>query len=110
MVNILPTSALVAKETLAALKNNIKFASAVNRAYENEYAGNIGRGYMPGATMNIPRPPRYTYRSGRVAVPQSTVMTTIPLTLSQGGCDLDFYSIEKTLSISRFERVIEAAV
>jgi ABC-2 type transport system permease protein len=50
-------------------------------------------GYKPGATINIKRPPRYTYRAGRVAAPQDTVESTVPLTLSQGGCDLSFTAV-----------------
>jgi hypothetical protein len=60
----------------------------------------MSRGYEPGATINIKKPSRYTYRAGRVAVPQASVDTTVPLTLQQGGCDLNFTAYERTLSIS----------
>jgi hypothetical protein len=57
-----------------------------------------------GQTINIKKPPRYTYRAGKIAVPQATVETTVPLTLSQGGCDIQFTSaFERTLSLTKLE-------
>lgn len=109
MTNVIPTCSLLAKETLAVIKNMVKFAGAVNRDYESEYSGNTGRGYMPGQTINIKKPPRYTYRVGRVAVPQATTITTIPLTLQQGGTEFNFTSLDLTVSLSKFERTVEAA-
>lgn len=100
MSNTLITSSIVAKEVLAILENTSAFAGAVNRNWEDEYTGNMTRGYEPGTTINIKRPSRYTWRAGRVAVPQASVDTTVPLTLSQGGCDLAFTNLERTLSIN----------
>ena len=110
MSNTLVTTSVVAKEALAILENMLSFSGSVNRDYEDEFTGNMSRGYAPGQTINIKRPPRYTYRAGRVAVPQSTVETTIPLTLSQGGCDINFTSVERTLSLSKLEKKIAAAI
>lgn len=110
MSNTLVTCSIVAKESLAVLKNMLSFSSNVNRDWEQEFKSNMDRGYAPGATINIKRPPRYTYRAGRVAVPQSTVETTVPLTLSQGGCDLNFTSFERTLSLTKLEDKLMAAM
>lgn len=110
MSNVLVTSSLVAKEALAILQNMLGFATNVNRDFQDEFAGNQSRGYSPGQTINIKRPPRYTYRAGRVAVPQATTETSIPLTLSQGGTDLNFTSFERTLSVQQFEQKMQAAV
>lgn len=100
MSNTLITSSIVAKEVLPILENMLSFAKNVNRDYEPEFKSNMARGYEPGATINIKRPSRYTYRAGRVAVPQASVDTTVPLTLSQGGCDLNFTAYERTLNIN----------
>lgn len=100
MSNTLITSSIVAKEVLPILENMLSFSKGVNRDYEPEFQSNMSRGYEPGQTINIKRPSRYTYRAGRVAVPQASVDTTVPLTLSQGGCDLNFTAFERTLSIS----------
>lgn len=110
MSNTLVTCSIVAKEALAILENMLAFSSAVNRDWEDEFTSNQSRGYSPGQTINIKRPPRYQYRAGRVAVPQSTVETTIPLTLSQGGCDLNFNSFERTLSLQKLEDKLQAAL
>ena len=110
MSNTLVTCSIVAKEALPILKNMLTFSKNVNRDWEDEYTGNMSRGYAPGATINIKKPPRYTYRAGRVSVPQATVETTIPLTLSQGGTDLNFTSVEQTISLTKLEDKIAAAV
>jgi hypothetical protein len=110
MANTLVTCAIVAKEALAILENSLMFASYVNRDWEDEFTGNQSRGYSPGTTINIKKPPRYTYRAGRVAVPQATVETTVPLSLSQGGVDLNFTSAEQTLSLQQLQQKIQAAM
>ena len=110
MANTLVTCSIVAKEALAVLENMLSFASGVNRDWEDEFKGNQSRGYSPGATINIKKPPRYQYRAGRVAVPQATVETTIPLTLSQGGVDLNFNSFERTLSLQQLNQKLQAAM
>ena len=110
MSNVLVTSTIVAKEALAILQNMLGFAKNVNRDFQQEFMGNQDRGYSPGATIQIKRPPRYTYRAGRVAVPQATTETSIPLTLSQGGTDINFTSFERTLSVQQFEQKMQAAV
>lgn len=110
MANTLATCSILAKESLAILQNMLSFTAGVNRDWEDEFSGNQSRGYSPGTTINIKKPPRYTYRAGRVAVPQSTVETTVPLTLSQGGVDLSFLSVERTLSLQQMEQKLQAAV
>lgn len=110
MSNVLVTSSLVAKEALAILQNMLGFAKNVNRDYQSEFTENKGRGYVTGATIQIKRPPRYTYRTGRVSVPQATVESSIPLTLTQGGTDLNFTSFERTLSVQQFEQKMQAAM
>lgn len=110
MSNVLITSSIVAKEALAVLKNQLTFAKQANRVYEEEFTSNMARGYAPGNTINIRKPPRYQYRAGRIASPQATVETTVPLTLSQGGSDIFFSSAERTLSVTQFEKKVRAAI
>lgn len=110
MANSLVTCSIVAKESLAILENMLGFAANVNRDWEDEFSDNMSRGYAPGSTINIKRPPRYTYRAGRVAVPQGTTESTIPLVLSQGGTDLNFTSFERTLSLTKLESKLQAAM
>ncbi len=110
MSNVLATTSIVSKMALAIIKNSLGFAKNVNRDWQDEFTGNMERGYAPGTTINIRKPPRYTYRAGRVAVPQATVESTVPLTLSQGGNDIAFTSLERTLSVTRLEDKVMAAV
>ena len=110
MANVLATTAVVAKESLAVLKNMLSFSANVNRDWEDEFTENKSRGYAPGQTINIKRPPRYQYRAGRVAAPQGTVQNTVPLTLQQGGCDLQFTSGERTLSLDKLSDKLQAAM
>lgn len=110
MTNVYATCSIITKEALAVLENMLGFSQNVNRDWEDEFTSNMSRGYAPGQTINIKKPPRYTYRAGRVSVPQSTTETTVPLTLSQGGCDLNFTSQERTISLTRLEDKIQAAI
>ena len=110
MSNVLATCSIIAKTALPILENMLAFSKNVNRDWEAEFTSNMSRGYAPGNTINIKKPPRYTYRAGRVAVPQATVESTVPLTLSQGGCDIQFTSNEMTLSLTRLEDKVAAAI
>ncbi len=110
MSNVLVTSSIVAPTALAILENMLSFSKNVNRKWETVFESNMDRGYAPGNTINIKKPPRYTYRAGPVANPQATVETTIPLTLSQGGCDISFTANERTLSLTQLEDKIAAAI
>jgi len=110
MSNVLATTSIVSKMALAIIKNNLGFAKNVNRDWQDEFTGNMERGYAPGTTINIRKPPKYTYRAGRVAAPQATVEGTVPLTLSQGGNDIAFTSLERTLSVTRLEDKVMAAI
>ena len=110
MANTLVTCSIIAKESLAVLENMLSFSSGANRDWEAEYSANQSRGYSPGQKINIKRPPRYTYRNGRVAVPQSTVESTVPLTLAQGGTDLNFNGLERTLSLQQMSQKLQAAM
>ncbi len=110
MANTLVTCSIIAKESLAILENMLQFTKSCNTDFQSEFSGNQNRGYSPGQTINIKRPPRYQWRAGRVSVPQATVETTVPLTLSQGGTDMSFTGIERTLSLQQMEQKLKAAM
>ncbi len=109
MSNSLATCTILARESLAILENKLAAAATFNRNWQDEYDKNQNRGYSPGATIQIKKPPRYTFRAGRVAVPQSTVETTVPLTLVQGGIDFNFNTFERKLSVQQLDQKIYAA-
>lgn len=110
MANTLPNTAIVAREALPILKNMLSFSQNVNRDYEDEFGSNMARGYSPGQTINIKKPPRYSYRAGRVAVPQDTVISTVPLTVNQGGCDLYNTRLDRTLLLKSIEPQLMAGM
>ena len=62
MPNTLVTSSIVAEESLAVLENMVTFGAACNRDWEDTFQSASAAGYKTGATINIKRPPRYTYR------------------------------------------------
>ena len=110
MANTLVTSSIVAEESLAVLENMLTFGSAVNRKWEDTFQSAAAAGYKPGQTISVKKPPRYTYRAGRVAAPQDTVESSVPITLSQGGCDMSFTAAERTLTLSDLEGKLTAAL
>jgi P22 coat protein - gene protein 5 len=110
MSNTLATSSLIAKESLAILQNMLSFSTNVNRDYESEWGRAKTGAYAPGQTINIKKPPRYSYRSGRTASLQGTTETTVPLTLTQGGVDLNFTGAEMTYSIDQLRPKLAAAM
>jgi len=110
MSNTFATSSIVGKTGLAVLKNMLSFSANVNRDWQDEFTENMSRGYAPGNTINIKYPPRYTYRAGAVAVPQATLQSTLPLTISQGGCDLSITALQRTTSLTKLEDILAAAM
>jgi hypothetical protein len=110
MSNTLATSTLITKEALAILANMLSFSKFVNRDFESEFGTNKGGSYASGQTINIKKPPRYTARAGKVAVPQGTVESTIPLTLGQAGVYVMFSSVDLTLNITDLRPKLNAAM
>jgi len=105
MANTLITSAMVAKESLRLLKNNLVFARGVNRKYEKEW--DTDRAI--GDTINVKLPARYTVRSGATINVQDHTQKTVPVTLdSQKGVDVSFSSKELALSLDDFSKNVLA--
>ncbi len=105
MANTIAVSSLIAKAALPILANQLKAAGLVNRDYDDAWQDGIGKGYMPGQTIQVKRPARYQWRAGNLAVPQDTVISTVPVTLQMGGADLSMTSVERTVSISKTDKI-----
>lgn len=90
------------------LENNLAFTKNVARNYQKEYTGPTHR----GATIYVPKPPRYTVRDGQNVSIQDTVITQVPVTLNhQYGTDVQFSSQDLTLSIDGFsQKVLEPQI
>lgn len=109
MGNTLLTMAMITRESLRILENNLTFTKGVNREYDNEYAK---KGAKIGTTLNLRLPARYVGRTGPTLSVENQTETFFPLTLStQFGVDVQFTSQEMELSLDDFsERVLAPAI
>jgi hypothetical protein len=111
MANTMLTAAIVAREALMILENNLVIAEKVYRGYEPEFDKNIN-GYKIGDTVTIRKPAQYVLRTGPVMSAQDTTEGSTSVTVSnQIGIDFSFTSTDLTLKIGDLaERVIEPAM
>lgn len=108
MSNRLLTIGMITREALRVLENQLPFTKNVNTQYEDQFAQT---GKKVGDTINIRKPPRYKGRRGPMLQVENSMESSVPLTLSQAGCDLSFTSKDLTLSIDDFsKRFIQPAV
>lgn len=107
--NTLLTIAMITREALRVLENNLRFARLVNRQFDDKFAI---EGAKIGTSLNIRKPPRYVGRSTPTLSLENTVEDYATLTLStQFGVDISFSSAELALSIDDFsERILKPAV
>jgi hypothetical protein len=103
MANTLITSSMIAKESLAILKNNLVFARGATRKFEKEWDTDR----KIGDTVSIKIPARYTVRSGANISVQNHVQESVPVTLDQQkGVDVSFSSKELALSLEDFSKEV----
>lgn len=105
VANTLLTTDLLLSEALMHLDNELVLAQMCSRDYEQEFGGPM----KPGDTIRIRRPVRGTVRTGATRVVQDVVEGRTTMTTStQIGADLDFSSVDMTLSVDKFsERYIK---
>jgi hypothetical protein len=111
MANTMLTAAIIAREALMILENNLVIADKVYRGYEQEFDKNIN-GYKIGDTVTIRKPSQYVLRTGPVMAAQDTTEGSTSVTINQQvGVDFSFTSTDLTLKIGDLaERVIEPAM
>lgn len=109
MANNLLTTSEITNEALRVLTNQLVFARAITRKYDDKFGI---EGAKIGNVINLRKPPRYVGRTGPALQVESSVETYIPLTLTtQFGVDMVFTTYDLTLNISDFsERFIKPAV
>lgn len=109
MSNTLLTIGMITNEALAVLENELTFTRKVNRQYDDQFGK---AGAKIGDTLNIRLPVRYVGRRTPTLNVESTVESSVPLTLTtQYGTDMSFTSAELKLSIDEFsDRIIKPAV
>jgi len=104
MANTLLTIDEITRESLRVLHGSCAFIRGVNREYDSSFAKT---GAKIGDTLRIRKPNKYTVRSGRVMNVQNTTndYVSLPVT-SQKGVDMNFTSVERSLSLDDFSKNI----
>lgn len=107
--NTLLTIAMITREALRVLENNLTFTKQVNRQFDDKFGVD---GAKIGTVVNVRKPPRYLPRVGQALDLQDATETQVPVSLDQQiGVDLAFSSQDLALSIDDFsERFIAPAI
>lgn len=109
MANALLTPTAVTREALRILHQKLNFIGNINRQYDDSFAKT---GAKIGDTLKIRLPNEYTVRSGATLAAQDTneLSTTLQVA-TQKGVDLNFTSVDLTLSLDDFsKRILDPAM
>src|SRR5438270_391267 len=109
MANAILTPTAVTREALRVLHQKLNFVGTITREYDDSFAR---QGAKVGDTLKVRLPNQYVVRSGPTLAAQDTTETSVDLKVqTQKGVDLNFTSVDLTLSLDEFsERVIEPAM
>jgi len=109
MPNTILTPTAVTREALRVLHQKLNFITNINTQYDSQFAKS---GAKIGSQLNIRLPNEYTVRSGATLSAQDTVETSTALNVTtQKGVDLNFTSVDLTLSLDDFsKRIIQPAM
>lgn len=109
MPNALLTPTAVTREALRILHQKLNFIGNINRQYDDSFAKS---GAKIGDTLKIRLPNEYTVRTGATLAAQDTneLSTTLQVA-TQKGVDLNFTSVDLTLSLDDFsKRILDPAM
>jgi hypothetical protein len=109
MANQLLTIAMITREALMVLENNLTFTRQIDRQFDDRFGVD---GAKIGTVLNVRKPPKYLGREGQALQIEDAVETQVPVTLNtQFGVDLAFTSTDLALSIDDFsDRFIKPAI
>ena len=109
MANTILTPTAVTREALRVLHQKLNFVGAVTRDYDDSYAKT---GAKIGDSLKIRLPNQYTVRSGATLSAQDTTESSVTLQVAtQKGVDLNFTSVDLTLSLDDFsKRILDPAM
>jgi hypothetical protein len=109
MPNAILTPTAVTRKALAILHQKLNFVGSINREYDDSFAKT---GAKIGDSLKIRLPNEYEVRTGATLSTQDTTETSTTLQVAtQKGVDLNFTSVDLTLSLDDFsERVLEPAM
>ncbi len=109
MPNSILTPTAVTREALRILHQKLNFVGNVNRTYDDSFAKT---GAKIGDSLKIRLPNQYTVRTGATLSAQDTteISTTLQVA-TQKGVDLNFTSVDLTLSLDDFsKRILDPAM
>lgn len=109
MPNSILTPTAVTREALRILHQKLNFVGNVNRTYDDSFAKS---GAKIGDSLKIRLPNEYTVRTGATLSAQDTteISTTLQVA-TQKGVDLNFTSVDLTLSLDDFsKRILDPAM
>jgi hypothetical protein len=109
MPNTLITPTAVTRKALKILHQKCNFIGSINRQYDDSYAVS---GAKIGSDLKIRLPNEYVVRSGATLNAQDTTEQTTTLSVTtQKGVDLNFTSVDLTMSLDDFSsRILEPAM
>lgn len=109
MANTILTPTAVTREALRVLHQKLNFVGSITRDYDDSFAKS---GAKIGDSLKIRLPNQYTVRSGATLSAQDTVETSVTLQVAtQKGVDLNFTSVDLTLSLDDFsKRILDPAM
>lgn len=107
--NTILTPTMVTRKALSILHNKLKFIKTIDRQYDSQFAR---QGAKIGSSLSIRMPNQFTVRSGATLSAQDVTETSQTLSLAtQRGVDINFSSVELTLSLDDFaKRILEPAM
>jgi hypothetical protein len=109
MANTILTPTAVTREALRILHQKLNFVGSIERQYDDSYAK---KGAKIGTDLKIRLPNQYTVRTGANLSTQDTTETSVTMTVAtQKGVDLNFTSVDLTLSLDDFsKRILDPAM
>lgn len=109
MANTILTPSAVTREALRVLHQKLNFVGNINRQYDSSFAK---EGAKIGDSLKVRLPNEYTVRTGATLSAQDTTETSTTLQVStQKGVDLNFTSVDLTLSLDDFsKRILDPAM
>lgn len=109
MSNTILTPTAVTRKALMILHQKLNFVGSITRDYDDSFAK---AGARIGDTLKIRLPNQYVVRSGATLTTQDTTESSVSLQVAtQKGVDLNFTSVDLTLSLDDFaERILDPAM
>jgi hypothetical protein len=109
VANTILTPTAVTNEALVILHQKLNFVGAVNRQYDDSFAKS---GAKIGDSLKIRLPNEYIVRTGAALSAQDTTESSTTLQVAtQKGVDLNFTSVDLTMSLDDFSaRILEPAM